>query len=237
MSTQFEVEVQPRNHTGKGTCRRMRREGWVPAVLYGGGVEPQAITMERDSLARHMARSGFFTSILTIKLNGDAHAAVIKEVQRHPARRQILHIDFQRVREDEKITLNIPVRFLGEEMAIGVREQDGVLSHLLTEVEVSCLPKDLPEFLELDVSQLELNQVLHLSDIALPEGVELVDLSHGHDSPVVGINPPRREEEEEVEAEEGEELEALAEGEEEGAPAAQEGAAEGEEKPKEESSD
>ena len=237
MSTDFELEVQPRDAKGKGASRRLRRAGQIPAVIYGGGAEPRAISLERNSLIRSMGQEGFFTSILTVTLNGDSQAAVVKDVQRHPYKRQILHLDFLRVLEDEKITLNVPIRFLGEEVATGVREQDGVLSRLVTDVEVSCLPRDLPDFLELDVSELELNQTLLLSDIVLPEGVELVALAHDQDGPVVGINPPRmEEEEEEVEPEEGEEGLELAEGEE--APTPEEGAApEGEEAPKDESSE
>jgi large subunit ribosomal protein L25 len=115
-------------------------------------------------------------------------------VQRHPAKPQIMHMDFQRIREDEEITLNVPIHFLNEANSKGVKEQGGVVDHLLSTVEVVCLPRYLPEYLELDVSNLELNQIYHLSDLKLPEGVELVQLKHGHDEPVVAVNPPRAEE-------------------------------------------
>ena len=232
MSAGFELEVRSRDAKGKGASRRLRRAGRIPAVLYGGGMKPSAITLDYHALARQMSQKAFFTSILNIILDGNSQAAVVKEVQRHPYKPEVLHLDFQRILEDEKITLNVPIHFLGEEVAIGVAEREGVLAHLITEVEVACLPKDLPEFLELDVSELDVNQVLLLSDITPPEGVELVPLSQDQDRPVVGINPARQEEEEEeVEAEEEE---MLAEGEE--VADSEEDTTEGEKTPKNEPS-
>ena len=232
MSAGFELEVRSRDAKGKGASRRLRRAGRIPAVLYGGGVKPSTITLDYHALARQMSQEAFLTSILNIILDGNSQAAVVKEVQRHPYKPEVLHLDFQRILEDEKITLNVPIHFLGEEVAIGVTEREGVLAHLVTEVEVACLPKDLPEFLELDVSGLDVNQVLLLSDITPPEGVELVPLSQDQDRPVVGINPARQEEEEEeVEAEEEE---MLAEGEE--IADSEEDTTEGEKTPKDEPS-
>src|SRR5690606_29394730 len=118
-------------------------------------------------------------------------------VQRHPVKPQVLHVDFQRILEDQEITLYVPIHLVGEEIAKGVKDQGGALQHLMTDVEVTCLPRNLPEFLQLDVSNLELNQILHLSDIPLPEGVKIAALAHDQDQPVVSIIPPRREEEEE----------------------------------------
>ncbi len=239
MSTGFELEVEARDKLGKGENRRLRRRGKMPAILYGGGKEPRAIMLDHARLQHQMENQAFYTSILTLKLGGDSQAVVIKAVQRHPAKRQVLHMDFQRILEDEKITLNVPIHFIGEELAFGVKEQGGEITHLLTDVELSCLPKDLPEFLELDVSEMQLNQLLHLSDIVVPEGVELTALAHDHDPAVISINPPRREEEDEViEPLEGEE--ALPEGEEavEGeAPTEGEAATDKSETPPEESSD
>ena len=239
MSTGFELEVEAREKLGKGENRRLRRRGKTPAILYGGGQAPRAIMLEHARLQQQMENQAFYTSILTLKLNGASQAVVIKDVQRHPAKRQVLHMDFQRILEDEKITLNVPIHFIGEELAFGVREQGGEITRLVTDVELSCLPKDLPEFLELDVSAMELNQLLHLSDVVVPEGVELTALAHDQDPAVISINPPRREEEDEViEPLEGEEE--LLEGEE---PVEGEAPAEGEtptdksETPPEESSD
>jgi len=239
MSTGFELEVEARDKLGKGENRRLRRRGKVPAILYGGDQEPQAIMLDHTRLQHQMENRAFYTSILTLRLGENSQAVVIKHVQRHPAKPQILHLDFQRILEDKKITLNVPIHFIGEEIAFGVREQGGEITRLVTDIELSCLPKDLPEFLELDVSALELNQLLHLSDIVLPEGVELTALAHDQDPAVISIHPPRREEEDEViEPLEGEEE--IPEGEE---PVEGEAPAEGEaptdkgETPPEESSD
>ncbi len=204
MSTGFELDVEARDKLGTSETRRLRNQGKVPAILYGGGKDPQSVMLEKDRLQLQMEHEAFYTSILTLNLAGETQAVIVKDVQRHPAKRLVLHLDFQRILEDEEITLNVPIHFLGEEDAIGVKEQGGEISHLMSDVEVSCLPKDLPEYLELDISNLELNQLLHLSDIKVPEGVELTALAHNQDPAVVSINPPRREEEDEaLEAEEG----------------------------------
>ncbi len=237
MSTGFELNVEVREKLGTGESRRLRKRGKVPAILYGGGQEPQSVMLEKDRLQLQMEQEAFYTSILTLKLGSDSQAVIVKDVQRHPAKRQVLHLDFQRILEDEKITLNVPIHFVGEDVAIGVIEQGGEIAHLVTDVEVSCLPRDLPEFLELDVTDLELNQLLHLSDVVVPEGVELYALAHDQDPAVISINPPRREEEDEViEPEEDEELEEGAEPVEGEEPAEGETPAEGE-APSEESSD
>lgn len=192
----FEIQGEPRDGAGRSLSRRLRKTGRVPAVVYGGGQEPRSISLDHNSLVHQMSREAFYTSILSIKLGSETQPVVVKAVQRHPAKPQIMHLDFQRVVEDEEITLNVPIHFLGETVAKGVKEQGGVVEHLQTDVEISCLPRDLPEYLELDVTNLELNHIYHLSDIKLPEGVSSVALRHGQDLPVVAINPPRREEEE-----------------------------------------
>ena len=194
MKTAFELAGEPRASLGRTESRRLRRVGKVPAIVYGGGEAPESVVLDHNSLFHQMAREAFYTSILTVKIGSKSQQVVVKEVQRHPARPIIMHLDFQRVREDQEITLNVPIHFLNEEHAKGVKEQGGVVEHILSDVEVRCLPRHLPEYLELDVTNLELNQIYHLSDIKLPEGVELVQLAHGHDEPVVAVNPPRQEE-------------------------------------------
>jgi large subunit ribosomal protein L25 len=201
LSVRFELEAEDRESFGRSGCRRLRGGGKVPAVVYGAGQTPRSVALDHNTLLRQMSREAFYTSILTLKLPGGPQSVVVKDVQRHPARPEVLHLDFQRIVEDEEITLHVPIHFVGEALAKGVKDQGGVLQHLMTDVEISCLPRHLPEYLELDVTRLELNQILHLSDLPLPEGVELVALTHGQDQPVVAINPPRREEEE-AEAEE-----------------------------------
>jgi large subunit ribosomal protein L25 len=162
--------------------------------MYGGGEAPESMVLDHNTLKNQMNREAFYTSIITLKIGPKSQQVVVKAVERHPAKPIIMHLDFQRIRDDVEITLNVPIHFLGEENAKGVKDQGGVIDHLLTDVEVRCLPKFLPEYLELDVTALELNEIYHLSDLRLPEGVELVALAHDDDQPVVAINPPRREE-------------------------------------------
>ena len=194
VKTAFELAGEARANLGRTDSRRLRKAGKVPAVMYGGGEAPESVILDHNSLSHQMEREAFYTSILTLKLGAKSQQVVVKDVQRHPARPIIMHLDFQRVREDVEITLNVPIHFLNEAEAKGVKDQGGVVSHLLTDVEVRCLPRFLPEYLEMDVINLELNQIYHLSDIKLPEGVSLVALSHGDDQPLVSINPPREEE-------------------------------------------
>jgi large subunit ribosomal protein L25 len=190
----FELAGEARANLGRTDSRRLRKAGKVPAVLYGGGEAPESVILDHNSLSHQMDREAFYTSILTLKLGTKSQQVVVKDVQRHPARPIIMHLDFQRVREDVEITLNVPIHFLNEANSKGVKDQGGVVNHLVTDVEVRCLPRYLPEYLEVDVSNLELNQIYHLSDIKLPEGVSLVPLSHGDDQPVVSVTPPRQEE-------------------------------------------
>ncbi len=195
----FELQAEAREPQGRTGSRKLRRIGKVPAVVYGGGAGPSAIVLDHNELSKQMSQEAFYTSILQVKVDGQTQSVVVKDVQRHPAKPIVMHLDFQRIVEDEEITLDVPLHFIGEAGSKGVKEQGGVVEHLTTEVEVSCLPRNLPEFIEVDVSQLELNQILHLSDLKLPEGVSLVALAHHQDNAVVMITPPRREEAEATE--------------------------------------
>lgn len=209
----FELTAETREGLGRSISRRLRRTGRVPAIVYGGGQDPSAISLDYNQLVHDMDHEAFYTSILTIKLGRSKQPVVVKDVQRHPSKRDVIHLDFQRIVADEEITLHVPIHFVGEDKAKGVKEQGGVVEHLLTDVEVTCLPKHLPEFLEVDVSDLGLNEILHLSDIRFPEGVTSVAIAHEHDHPIVSISPPRREEVEvEAEAAEAEAAEAPAAG-------------------------
>ena len=186
----FEIQAEVREGSGRADSRKLRRLGRVPAIVYGGGKDPSAITLERNSLVQQMAQEAFYTSILNVKLGSRVQPVVVKEVQRHPAKSTVLHLDFQRVVEDQEIRMNVPLHFLGEEVAIGVKQGGGKVSHLRTDVEVVCLPRFLPEYLEVDISALELDEMLYLSDIKLPEGVTLTELAQGadHDYPIVSIH-------------------------------------------------
>jgi large subunit ribosomal protein L25 len=193
MKTSFELNAEFRDGQGKGASRRLRRENKVPAILYGGHREPRALAMDQNKLMQMLENERFYSTIINIKVGELSQAAVLKDVQRHPAKNAVLHLDLQRVLEDEKIRLMVPLHFKGEAAAPGVKK-GGQISHLRNEIEVSCLPKDLPEFLEADLSELDMNQMLYLGDIRLPEGVEIPELSHGRNSPIVSIHHARAEE-------------------------------------------
>ena len=201
MAENFILEAEPRDDMGKGASRRLRRTGKVPAIMYGAGKEPTSISLDHNKLAHNLENEAFFSHILTVKLNGKEDSAIIKDVQRHPSKPVINHIDLQRVNANEAIRVNVPLHFLNEEVSPGVQE-GGLVTHSITELVVSCLPKNLPEFIEVDLSSLEMDGIFHMTDIKTPEGVELVELSHGsdHDQPVASIHMPRAVKEEEEEA-------------------------------------
>jgi large subunit ribosomal protein L25 len=195
MKTSFEIAAEFRDgQQGKGASRRLRRSGRVPAILYGGHAEPRQLTLEHQKLLLMLDNERFYSTILNIKVGGESQAAILKDVQRHPAKNQVLHVDLQRVLDNEKVRMTIPLHFKGAAVAPGVKTQGGIVSHLLNDVQVSCLPKDLPEFLELDMSAMQINEIKRLSDIPLPPGVEFVALAHGRDEAVVSIHHPRAEE-------------------------------------------
>ena len=217
MAEQFELIARVRARTGTNLVRRLRREGDVPAVLYGGDKENLSIAVNHDVLFHSLEKEEFHSAIIIINTDGNKEQAILRSVQRHPHKINILHADFQRIDESKTLTMSLPIHFIGEEECVGVKLGGGVISHLINDVEVSCLPKDLPDQIELDISALELNEALHLSDIKLPEGVNITTLMHDenneHDYAVVSVSEPRVEieiEEEEVAAEEGAEAEAEA---------------------------
>lgn len=191
----FVLEASVRHDMGKGASRRLRREEKVPGVIYGGGKAPVSLTIEHKLIAKSLENEAFYSHILNLKTGSESERAILKAVQRHPYKPRIIHVDFQRVRSDEKLHMNIPLHFTGAEDAPGVKEAGGLVSHIMSDVEVSCFPDDLPESLALDISAMQLNDILHLSDIKLPKGVEIVALAHGDDKPVVSIHMPRIEEE------------------------------------------
>ena len=189
MGEKFDLIAEHREDQGKGASRRLRRDGLVPAILYGAGRPPRMLAFDHNKVIREMENESFYSSVLNIKVGDKSQAAVLKDVQRHPAKPLIMHMDLQRIVEDEAIRMNVPLHFAGEDVAPGVKMGGGAISHLITDVEVSCLPKDLPEFIEVDVSNLELNEMIHLSDLKLPSGVEIPELAQGaeHDQAVVSL--------------------------------------------------
>lgn len=233
MSTGFEFSAQVRTTTGKAEARRMRNNGQVPGIIYGAGKEPEMISLPHDAILHALEHEAFYSHILKITLdNGQKEDVVLKDVQRHVFKPKIEHVDFFRVKATEKLTMHIPLHYLGEEEAPGIADAGGVLSKLMTDIEVRCLPKDLPEFIEVDISKLEMDQALHISDIKLPQGVELLHaVDEAHDHPIVSVHQPKVSKEDidaEVAAEEEAKAEAAAA---DGEAPAEEAAAEGDAAP------
>ena len=194
MGDQIIVRAQFRSGVGKAASRRLRRrEEQTPGILYGGGGEPVPLAIAQRDLAKAMQEEAFFSQILALQVGEKTQACVLREVQRHPATDQVQHVDFLRIREDLPVQMRVPLHFVGEAECVGVKLSGGRLAHNLMEVEVSCLPRHLPEFIEVDVATLQLGQSLHLSDLVLPEGVSLVALALGrdHDTPVIGVTARR----------------------------------------------
>ncbi|NEX22103.1 50S ribosomal protein L25/general stress protein Ctc [Thiorhodococcus mannitoliphagus] len=197
MSVDFEVVAQPRAAAGKGASRRLRREGLVPAIVYGAHKEPEAISVSHNELLKHLEHEAFYSHVLDLKIGDAGTKVVLKDLQRHPAKPFILHADFMRVSQDEKLKMVVPLHFVNEEKCAGVK-MGGVISHNLTEIEISCLPKDLPEFISIDMTELDVGGIVHLSEIQLPAGVELAH-APDPDEPVVVIHGARSGGDEEAE--------------------------------------
>jgi large subunit ribosomal protein L25 len=218
MKTSFRVGADSRHDQGKGASRRLRRAGKVPAILYGGHGEAKNVVLDHQQLLTLIDNERFYASIISLDLDSQQQPAIVRDVQMHPARNAVVHVDLQRVMENETLKIRLPIHFKGAAQSPGVKVQGGIVHHMIQDVEVSCLPKDLPEFLELDLSNMNLNDALHLSDIPLPAGVTLLQARHG-DAPVVSVHAPRVAE---VEAEAAAPAEGAAGA---AAPAAEEGAA------------
>ncbi|MFC0444510.1 50S ribosomal protein L25/general stress protein Ctc [Pseudidiomarina halophila] len=205
MSTiDFTIQAELRQDTGKGASRRLRRAEKVPAILYGANKEAVSLTLDHNKVNNMADFEAFYSHILTLVIDGKKHQAILKDIQRHPYKPKLTHLDFQRVEKGQKLHTHVPLHFLNETTAKGVKDDGGVIVHHVNDVEVTCLPKDLPEYLEVDVANLEMGSNLHLTDLQLPNGVELVELTKGedHDQAVVSIVAPRIEKEPEPEAEE-----------------------------------
>ena len=187
MAITHEMKVERREDEGKGASRRLRRAGTVPAIVYGGDLKPVSIQLNHNDVWLASQNDWFYASILDLSLGGDVQRVLLRDMQRHPFKQQILHMDFQRVNENESLRVSVPLHFLGEDTSPAGKAAEVVVTHELNEVEISCLPKDLPEFIEIDLSNLEVGDVLHLSDLKLPKGVEIPELGLGkeHDVAVV----------------------------------------------------
>ena len=193
MSQQIQISASPRQEVGTAASRRLRRGAdRVPGIIYGGDAEPQLLTLSVHELSRMMQNEAFHSQVLNVVVDGAAEQAVVRDLQRDPASDKVLHIDFLRIRADRAIQVPVPLHFLNEHDCAGVRS-GGNISHNLIEVEVSCLPADLPEFIEIDVAHLEMGEALHLSDLDAPDRVTIVALTYGEERniPVVSVQAPR----------------------------------------------
>jgi len=196
MKISFTIGADFREMQGKGASRRLRHSGKVPAILYGGHKEPRALVLDQQNLLTMIEDERFYSSIVQLKITdtGQTQEAIVKDIQMHPAKNSVVHVDLQRVVPNEKVRIRLPIHFKGESISPGVKLQGGIVSHRLTDVEVACLPGDLPEFLEMDLSQMNLNETKFLADLPVPQGVTLTELSGGRNPPVASVHAPRAEE-------------------------------------------
>lgn len=189
----FTLNAASRELVGKGSSRRLRRlEGLVPAIIYGGKAEPQQISLKHNELVRMLDEESFYSSVVNLNVDGQSETVILKDLQRHPAKAQILHADFMRVDANTAIVVSVPLHYVNEDTCVGVKLQSGSIQHEANEVEVRCLPGALPEYIEVDMLEVEAGQTLHISDIKLPEGVESTQLALGedHDQPIVSVKKP-----------------------------------------------
>ncbi|HVW67322.1 MAG TPA: 50S ribosomal protein L25/general stress protein Ctc [Steroidobacteraceae bacterium] len=200
MRIAFKFGADLRDTQGKGASRRLRHKGKVPAILYGGHQDAQALVLDQQNLLTMVGDERFYSSIVQLQIGEKTQEAIVKDIQMHPAKNVVVHVDLQRVVETEKIRILLPIHFKNETVSPGVKVQGGIVSHMRSDVEVVCLPKDLPEFLELDLGAMNLNETKFLADVPLPDGVTIPELQR-RNAPVVSIHSPRAEEPEAVAAE------------------------------------
>lgn len=184
MKKTFTIKAAARSNLGKGASRRLRRTDQVPGVVYGANQAPVSIMIGHNQLLRLLENESFYTQILELDTDNKKEYVLLRDLQRHHYKPRIMHIDLQRVSENEKVAVNIPLHFSGAELSPAVKLSGGLVSRLMQDIEVCCLPKDLPEFIDVDLTKLEINQTIHLSDLVLTSGVEFVSLAHGEDKPV-----------------------------------------------------
>ncbi|MFA7320664.1 MAG: 50S ribosomal protein L25/general stress protein Ctc [Dokdonella sp.] len=188
MAKTHQLAVTLRKDEGKGASRRLRRAGSVPAIVYGGGkLDPVSIQIAHKDVYMASQNEWFYSAILDLSLGGDVQKVLLRDMQRHPFKQQILHLDFLRINEDEAIRVRVPLHFINQESSPAGKTGGAIIMHEMTEVEISCLPKDLPEFIEVDLAELKVDDIIHLSGLKLPKGTEIVELKLGkeHDIAVV----------------------------------------------------
>ena len=176
---EFIINAQKRDKKGTSSSRNIRREGMVPAIIYGADTAEETISLNKFEIAKNLDNDAFYSQVLDISLDGKKQQVILRDIQRHPAKREILHMDFQRIKADQKINVTIPIKFVNEDKAPGVKIDGGIVSHLMTELEVVCLPADIPENITVDLIDLPIDKSIHLTELNLPDGVELTLLQHG----------------------------------------------------------
>jgi large subunit ribosomal protein L25 len=206
----IEINAKERKSKGTGASRRLRHEGTTPGILYGGVKDSISLEIDTKELFMQFRHEAFHASILTINLEGKKESVILRDFQMHPVRNNIQHIDFQRINENEKINVKVPFHFVNEDTAPGVKIEGGLVSHIMTEIDISCLPKDLPQYIEVDLGELAMGESIHLSEVTVPEGVDLTSLTDENDPAITSISKPKVVVEEEIvteASEEGEEVE------------------------------
>ena len=196
MSNDFQLDAKARNDIGKGASRRLRRlSNELPGIIYGGKNPPQKITLSHKELDKALQNEAFYSHIITLSVEGKTEEVILKDLQRHPAKPVILHADFLRISKTQKFTTKVPIHFINEDICVGVKVGGGNITRSMTELDILCLPADLPEYIEVDVAEVEIGHIVHISDINLPKGVESVALNHGEerDSPIFTVNQPKLE--------------------------------------------
>ena len=209
----IEINAKERKLKGTGASRRLRHEGTTPEILYGGVKDSISLEIDTKELFMQFRHEAFHASILTLNLEGKKESVILRDFQMHPVRNNIQHIDFQRINENEKISVKVPFHFINEETAPGVKLEGGLVSHIMTEIDISCLPKDLPQYIEVDLGELAMGESIHLSEVTVPEGVELTSLTDENDPAITSISKPKVVVEEEIVTEASEEGEEVEEGE------------------------
>ena len=184
------LNAELRTDMGKGASRRLRRANKLPAIVYGAGKDPENLTLEQKDVQYQLQYEAFYTQVLELDIGGKKQEVLLRDLQHHPYRQDILHMDFQRVDAKKEVHVNVPLHFINEDVSVGVKQEGGAVSHVVTEVEVVCLPKDIPEFIEVDLIDMHMGDIVHLSDLKMPKGVEVLALKQGeeHDTAVASIH-------------------------------------------------
>ena len=186
----IELNAELRTEMGKGASRRLRHANKIPAIVYGAGKDPENLTLEQKDVQYELQHEAFYTQVLELNIGGKKQDVLLRDLQHHPYRQDILHMDFQRVDAKKEVHVNVPLHFMNVDVAPGVKTEGGAINHVVTEVEIVCFPKDIPEYIEVDLSELHMGEIVHLSDLKMPKGVEVLALKQGeeHDSAIASIH-------------------------------------------------